>query len=68
MSKTNLAYGTILARTLLFVLLATPLAALAKTVLIGTPLGDIELELLEDEAPKTVANFLKYIDFSIILT
>lgn len=62
MSKIVLANGTILARALLIVLLATPLAALAKTVLIETPLGNIEIELLENEAPKTVANFLKYVE------
>jgi len=43
-------------------LLALPLAAMAKTVLIETPLGDIEIELLENDAPKTVANFLNYIE------
>jgi len=42
-------------------LLIAPLMAQAKTVLIGTPLGDIEIELLENDAPKTVANFLNYI-------
>jgi cyclophilin family peptidyl-prolyl cis-trans isomerase len=36
--------------------------AMAKTVLIETPLGDIEIELLEEDAPKTVANFLNYIE------
>ena len=35
---------------------------MAKTVLIETPLGDIEIELLEEDAPKTVANFLNYIE------
>ena len=43
-------------------LLALPTAALAKNVLIETPLGDVELELLEEDAPKTVANFLRYIE------
>ena len=43
-------------------LLTLPLAAMAKNVLIETPLGDIEIELLEDDAPKTVANFLNYIE------
>ena len=59
MSKIVLASAATLARTLLIVLLAMPLAALATTVLIETPLGDIEIELLEDEAPKTVANFFE---------
>jgi len=35
---------------------------MARTVLIGTPLGDIEIELLEEDAPDTVANFLSYIE------
>ena len=35
---------------------------MAKTMLIETPLGDIEIELLEEDAPKTVANFLNYIE------
>lgn len=32
------------------------------TVLIETSSGDILVELFEDKAPKTVANFLKYVD------
>ena len=43
-------------------LLVLPGMTMAKTVLIGTPLGDIEIELLEEDAPKTVANFLNYIE------
>ncbi len=43
-------------------LLVLPLVAVAKTVLIATTLGDIEIELLEADAPKTVANFLNYIE------
>lgn len=35
---------------------------MARNVLIETPLGDIEIELLEEDAPNTVANFLKYIE------
>jgi len=42
--------------------LLLPTAALAKNVLIETPLGDIEIELLEVDAPNTVANFLRYIE------
>jgi len=56
--------GTIrLLQTTLFVmaLLTLPVTAIAKSVLIETPLGNIELELLEEAAPKTVANFLNYI-------
>ena len=49
-------------QALLAVLLMTPLMAQATTVLIATPLGDIEIELLAEDAPKTVANFMNYID------
>jgi cyclophilin family peptidyl-prolyl cis-trans isomerase len=38
-----------------------PTVLMAKNVLIETPLGNIEIELLEEDAPKTVANFLKYL-------
>jgi len=44
------------------VLLTLPAAVMAKTALIGTPLGDIEIELLENDAPNTVANFLNYVN------
>ena len=37
-------------------------SAQAATVLIRTTLGDIELELLEAQAPVTTANFLNYIN------
>ena len=47
---------------LILCLLALPTAVLAQNVVIETPLGDIEIELLEEDAPKTVANFLKYIE------
>jgi len=39
-----------------------PLMVQAKTAVISTPLGDIEIELLENDAPKTVANFLSYVE------
>jgi len=42
-------------------MLAIPVA-MADTVVIETPLGDIELELLTEDAPNTVANFLRYIE------
>ena len=35
-------------------------------VLIVTSLGDIELELFPEKAPKTVAAFLSYIRFGIL--
>lgn len=62
MPKITFAYNISLSRTLLALLLMVPFTAAAKTALIETPLGDIEIELLEDAAPKTVANFLKYIE------
>ena len=43
-------------------LLALPVMAMADTALIETPLGNIEIELLKDDAPNTVANFLRYIE------
>ncbi len=52
----------LLRRFMLALLLMIPFIAQARTVLIGTPLGDIEIELLTNDAPKTVANFLNYID------
>ena len=56
-------YGKLIPhRFVLALLLMTPLVASAKTVVIKTPLGDIEIELLENDAPKTVTNFLSYIE------
>ena len=51
-----------LAAMALSLLLALPVMAIADTVLIETPQGDIEIELLTQDAPNTVANFLRYID------
>jgi len=46
-------------------LMTAPLPAMAvDTALIKTPLGDIEFELLTEDAPNTVANFLQYIQSS----
>ena len=42
-------------------LLVLPVMAMAKTAIIETPLGNIEIELLEADAPKSVANFLNYV-------
>lgn len=39
-----------------------PMAAYAGNVVIETPLGNIELEMFVDDAPNTVANFLKYVN------
>ena len=49
-------------RIIATMLLALPVTTMARTALIVTPLGDIEIELLEQDAPKTVANFLNYIE------
>jgi cyclophilin family peptidyl-prolyl cis-trans isomerase len=46
----------------LFLSALMSLPAMADTVLIETPLGDIEIELLTEDAPNTVANFLRYIE------
>ena len=51
---------TMLVGLALSVWLASPV--MADTVLIETPLGDIEIELLTEDAPNTVANFLRYIE------
>ena len=62
MFKPNYSYFSI-RRTLMLaaILLMLPIWAQATNVIITTPLGDIELEMLEDDAPITVANFLSYI-------
>ena len=44
---------------LLTTLFAAP--ALATNVIFTTPLGEFEVELFDEEAPNTVANFLKYV-------
>lgn len=47
---------------LLMAFLMLPFAAHAGNVIIETPLGNIELEMLVDDAPNTVANFLQYVN------
>ena len=37
-------------------------AAFATEVTMTTPLGDVGIELFDEEAPETVANFLKYVN------
>lgn len=49
-------------RPLLLVLLVPCIALAAPAVRITTELGAIEAELFADQAPATVANFLKYVD------
>jgi cyclophilin family peptidyl-prolyl cis-trans isomerase len=60
------AFGKTATDFLLLIVLASllvlPFTAIAKTALIETPLGDIEIELLEADAPNTVANFLNYLE------
>lgn len=53
---------SLLTASALSVLLMLPATAMADTVLIKTALGNIEMELLKEDAPKTVANFLRYIE------
>lgn len=54
--------STLVAILSISALLAIPVMAVADTVLIETPQGNIEIELLRDDAPKTVENFLQYIE------
>ncbi len=39
-----------------------PIYAFATNVMVQTPLGDFEIELLDDVAPGTVENFLNYVN------
>ncbi len=48
--------------TIIAAVLILPASAMARTAMIATPLGNIEIELLEEDAPNTVANFLEYIE------
>lgn len=48
--------------TIIAAVLILPAPAMARTAMIATPLGNIEIELLEEDAPETVANFLAYIE------
>mgnify|MGYP001827552766 CR=1 FL=1 len=61
-NRINPMASMIAVKLLAVALLASPVAVMARTALIQTPLGDIELELLEDDAPNTVANFVQYVD------
>jgi cyclophilin family peptidyl-prolyl cis-trans isomerase len=67
MSISKLCNFSVLSRTMfaalaISALLALPVMATADTVLVETPQGNIEIELLTEDAPNTVANFLNYID------
>ncbi len=66
MFRISLNSSTIASKFLVAVLVSTallvlPTMAMAKTAIIETPLGNIEIELLEEDAPKSVANFLNYV-------
>lgn len=39
-----------------------PAAVIASNITMQTPLGAVEIELFDEETPKTVANFLKYVN------
>lgn len=47
--------------TLLFTLIFTVSSAAATVVRVDTPVGSFYIDLFEDEAPRTVANFLNYL-------
>jgi cyclophilin family peptidyl-prolyl cis-trans isomerase len=47
---------------LLLILVLTCQLANAATVRVTTPLGEFDIEMLEDVAPNTVANFLNYVN------
>ncbi len=54
---------SVLIRVFLCLVLLAPLPALAGTVVrVSTALGDFDIELLDDTAPVTVANFLAYLN------
>jgi cyclophilin family peptidyl-prolyl cis-trans isomerase len=54
------AYLQIAACAVLIAVFSLPQLALATIVRIETTLGTIDIELYDDQAPKTVANFLRY--------
>lgn len=62
MFKPNTFNHSIRLTLMLGAFLMLPAFAQASNVIITTPLGEIELEMLEDDAPITVANFLKYVN------
>ena len=55
-------FRAILFGILVFLLGSSPALAEPVKVLMQTSLGDITLELYPDKAPKTVENFLRYVD------
>ena len=56
-------FKCVVPRLLLCLLMLFPLSAMAGTVVrVSTALGDFDIELLDDTAPVTVANFLTYLN------
>lgn len=62
MIKANISHINTRLSLLLVTFLLLPAVAMAGNVIIETPLGNIELEMLDEDAPNTVANFLYYIN------
>jgi cyclophilin family peptidyl-prolyl cis-trans isomerase len=62
MMKTLKGFATLAASCLLFLGLAMPVQAAEPTVVIATNMGNITVELNPALAPKSVANFLKYVE------
>lgn len=61
MSFSCLPTGRLSALFALFVGLFSSLSAYATNVTMSTPFGIVEIELFDEAAPDTVANFLQYI-------
>lgn len=61
---TNLKTHTLTPKTRLLIALIAllPVLANATNVLVQTPLGDFEIELFDTTAPRTVFNFLNYVN------
>ncbi len=55
------SFSSVRIRLLIGLLALLPVYASATNVLVQTPLGDFEIELLDDVAPGTVTNFLNYV-------
>lgn len=62
MIYTPFAYTSITTRLLIGLMMLLPFCASATNVMVQTPLGNFEIELLDDIAPGTVANFLNYVN------
>ncbi len=62
MKKTLKGFAALAASCLLFLGLAMPAQAVEPTVVIATNMGNITVELNPALAPKSVANFLKYVE------